>query len=68
MSATLDHTWQQNPVSGARPPWSRANIARFYVLAIEANLSGDATLIREWGRIGAAGQRNIESRENVEPP
>ncbi|MFC1458592.1 WGR domain-containing protein [Microvirga arabica] len=45
-----------------------ANIARFYVLAIEANLSGDATLIREWGRIGAAGQRNIESRENVEPP
>ena len=28
------------------------NMARSYVLAIEPNLFGSTTLIREWGRIG----------------
>ena len=28
------------------------NMARYYVLSIEPSLFGDATLIREWGRIG----------------
>jgi predicted DNA-binding WGR domain protein len=37
-----------------------ANIARFYVLYIEASLFGDVALIREWGRVGTAGRRNIE--------
>jgi predicted DNA-binding WGR domain protein len=37
-----------------------ANMARFYVLSIEASLFGDVALIREWGRIGTAGQRKIE--------
>jgi predicted DNA-binding WGR domain protein len=41
-----------------------ANMARFYVLSIEASLFGDATLIREWGRIGTAGQRKIELHES----
>jgi predicted DNA-binding WGR domain protein len=31
-----------------------ANMARFYVLSIEASLFGDAALIREWGRIGTS--------------
>jgi predicted DNA-binding WGR domain protein len=41
-----------------------ANMARFYVLAMKASLFGDAILIREWGQIGTAGQRKIESRES----
>jgi predicted DNA-binding WGR domain protein len=43
-----------------------ANMARFYVLSIEASLFGDATLIREWGRIGTAGQRKIELHDSKE--
>jgi len=34
--------------------------ARYYVLAVEPSRFGDATLIREWGRIGRQGQRRIE--------
>jgi predicted DNA-binding WGR domain protein len=37
-----------------------ANMARFYVLSIEESLFGDASLIREWGRIGTKGQRRVE--------
>ncbi len=40
------------------------NMARYYVLSIEPSLFGDATLIREWGRIGRPGQRRIELYEN----
>jgi predicted DNA-binding WGR domain protein len=36
------------------------NMARYYVLAIEPSLFGEATLTREWGRIGQRGQRRIE--------
>ncbi len=36
------------------------NMARYYVLSIEPSLFGDATLIREWGRIGQPGQRRIK--------
>ena len=39
------------------------NMARFYVLAIEASLFGDTALIREWGRLGTAGRRKIELHE-----
>ena len=41
-----------------------ANMARFYVLSIEASLFGDTTLIREWGRIGTAGHRKIELHDS----
>jgi predicted DNA-binding WGR domain protein len=41
------------------------NMARYYVLAIEPSLFGDATLIREWGRIGQLGQRRIELYESL---
>ncbi|WP_342774487.1 WGR domain-containing protein [Peteryoungia ipomoeae] len=31
-------------------------MSRFYALSIEANLFGEACLIRRWGRIGANGR------------
>ena len=40
-----------------------ANMARFYVLSIEESLFGDASLTREWGRIGTKGQRRVELHE-----
>ena len=43
-------------------------MARYYVLAIEPSLFGDATLIREWGRIGRPGQRRVELYENQSWP
>jgi predicted DNA-binding WGR domain protein len=36
------------------------NLARFYVLAIEPTLFGDAALVREWGRIGSQGRRRLD--------
>jgi predicted DNA-binding WGR domain protein len=39
------------------------NMARYYVLSIEPSLFGDATLIREWGRIGRPGRTRIELYE-----
>jgi predicted DNA-binding WGR domain protein len=39
-------------------------VARFYVLSIEASLFSDAVLIREWGRIEAAGHRKIDLYES----
>jgi predicted DNA-binding WGR domain protein len=41
-----------------------ANMARFYVLALEETLFGDAALVREWGRIGTTGQRKVELHES----
>jgi predicted DNA-binding WGR domain protein len=40
------------------------NMARYYVLAVEPSLFGDATLVREWGRIGKPGRRRVEIHEN----
>lgn len=37
-----------------------SNMARFYVLAIEPTLFGDAALVREWGRIGSPGRRRLD--------
>jgi predicted DNA-binding WGR domain protein len=39
------------------------NMARYYVLSIKTSLFGDASLIREWGRIGRLGQKRIELYE-----
>lgn len=36
------------------------NMARFYVLAIEPTLFGDAALVREWGRAGSKGRRRLD--------
>lgn len=40
------------------------NMSRFYLLSIEPGLFGDATLVREWGRIGKPGRRRIEMHED----
>ncbi|MDT1064048.1 WGR domain-containing protein [Paracoccus sp. CPCC 101403] len=36
------------------------NMRRYYRMSIERDLFGGASLIREWGRIGARAQRLIE--------
>lgn len=36
------------------------NVARFYVLSIEATLFGGAALVRDWGRIGTRGRRRLD--------
>lgn len=41
-----------------------ANMRRFYVLSIQPSLFGDATLVREWGRIGKPGRRRVEIYED----
>jgi predicted DNA-binding WGR domain protein len=40
------------------------NMARFYVLAIEPTLFGDAALVREWGRLGSSGRRRLDLHAN----
>ena len=39
---------------------SARNVARFYVLAIEPSLYGDAALMRAWGRIGSLGRQRLD--------
>jgi predicted DNA-binding WGR domain protein len=36
------------------------NMRRFYRLALQPDLFGGCTLIREWGRIGRGGQMKLE--------
>ena len=36
------------------------NLARFYVLAVEPSLFGDAALVRAWGRIGSLGRQRLD--------
>ena len=45
---------------------ARCNKARFYVLAIEPTLFGDAGLVREWGRIGARDRRRLDLHADTE--
>lgn len=42
------------------------NMARFYVLSIEATLFGETRLVRRWGRIGTRGKmvQHSFAREN----
>lgn len=37
----------------------RQNMRRFYLLTVQRDLFGGATLVREWGRIGSAGKLQI---------
>lgn len=37
------------------------NMHRFYMLTIQPTLFGEASLIRNWGRIGSSGQTMIET-------
>jgi predicted DNA-binding WGR domain protein len=36
------------------------NLRRFYLMTVQRDLFGGATLIREWGRIGSPGKLQIE--------
>lgn len=36
------------------------NMRRFYLMAVQRDLFGGASLIREWGRIGSSGQLRID--------
>jgi predicted DNA-binding WGR domain protein len=36
------------------------NMARYYVLSIEATLFEDFALVRRWGRVGGAGRARID--------
>jgi predicted DNA-binding WGR domain protein len=39
---------------------STRNASRYYVLAIEPSLYGDAALVRAWGRIGSLGRQRFD--------
>jgi len=39
---------------------SSRNMRRFYLMAVQRDLFGGASLIREWGRIGSSGQLRID--------
>jgi predicted DNA-binding WGR domain protein len=53
------------PFHGERRDAAR-NMARFYALAIEPTLFGDACLVRRFGRIGTRGQRMAQTFARVE--
>ncbi len=38
-----------------------ANMARFYHIALAANLFGETTVLRTWGRIGTQGRTSVET-------
>ena len=38
---------------------NQSNVRRYYLLDLQDNLFGGVTLVREWGRIGGAGQRRL---------
>ncbi|WP_104493232.1 WGR domain-containing protein [Paracoccus denitrificans] len=40
---------------------AEANMHRFYMLTIQPTLFGEASLIRNWGRIGASGQMMVQT-------
>jgi predicted DNA-binding WGR domain protein len=42
------------------------NMARFYVISVQPTLFGELSLIRNWGRIGAAGRSKIETFPDME--
>ena len=36
------------------------NMRRFYMMVVQRDLFGGASLIREWGRVGSSGQTRID--------
>jgi predicted DNA-binding WGR domain protein len=40
------------------------NVARYYVLSVEATLFARNTFVRRWGRIGVAGRQRLEFLDN----
>ena len=63
----MNYTGSDNPAQAEVFP-SRINLRRidpiqkmrrFYLLTVQRDLFGGATLVREWGRIGSAGKLKI---------
>jgi predicted DNA-binding WGR domain protein len=42
------------------------NMARFYAMAVQADLLGGWSLVREWGRIGRPGRVRIDPHGELE--
>ena len=42
------------------------NMARFYTMSLQADLFGEWSLVREWGRIGRGGQVQVNSFPAIE--
>lgn len=40
------------------------NMRRYYRMAIESDLFGKSSLVREWGRIGSRGQMMVETHSD----
>lgn len=40
------------------------NMRRYYRLAVQSDLFGQASLVREWGRIGSRGQMMVETHSD----
>lgn len=40
------------------------NMNRYYFMTVQRDLFGGASLIREWGRIGSAGQVQVTHHDN----
>jgi predicted DNA-binding WGR domain protein len=40
------------------------NLRRFYLMTVQRDLFGGATLIREWGRIGSPGKLRLEHHQD----
>ncbi len=50
------HLWRIDPAR---------NMRRYYRMAIHSDLFGQASLVREWGRIGSRGQMLIETHPDA---
>ena len=40
------------------------NMRRFYLMTVQRDLFGGATLVREWGRVGSSGQVRVDYHES----
>jgi predicted DNA-binding WGR domain protein len=41
------------------------NMARFYIIGLQADLLGGWSVVREWGRIGRAGRVKIDAHVDL---
>jgi len=40
------------------------NMRRFYLMTVQRDLFGGATLVREWGQVGSSGQVRVDYHES----
>ncbi len=56
----IQHGRGETPNCSAAARFQTRNLSRYYVLAIEPSLYGDAALVRAWGRIGSLGRQRLD--------